>query len=107
MSQQIRRAVLVLGLTAAFLLTATAPSHAAGARSSFMDKGFAASLWGWLENLLPGGTTPVAPVGRTVGVYEKEGSMIDPNGRPLPSGSTAPTSATSADEGSMIDPNGK
>lgn len=107
MSQQIRRVFVALGLMATLFLAAPSPSHAAGFRNSFLDKGFAGRIWEWLESLVPRMATPSSMTGRTVSAYEKEGSGIDPNGGTRPPGMSAPTSITNSDEGSAIDPNGK
>ena len=107
MFQQIRRTFVALGLTAALFLAAPSPSSAAGLRNSLTANDFAARVWAWLEGLLPGSSTPVSTSRKPAVLLEKEGSMIDPNGRLLPTGSSAPTSATSSDQGSAIDPDGK
>lgn len=107
MSQQIRRVFVALGLTATLFLATPSPSSAAGLRNSLVANDFAARVWAWLEGLLPGSTAPVSTSRKPAALLEKEGSAIDPDGRSLPTGSSAPASSTNSDQGSMIDPNGK
>lgn len=93
MSRQIRRGLALAALVAALLMVAPGPSWAAG-------RGTAPSLWqkawSWISKHWP---TLSAPVG------EKEGSMIGPDGKPLPP--PTPGNATAAgEEGSTISPDG-
>ncbi|MFL6258991.1 MAG: hypothetical protein ACJ76Y_04695 [Thermoanaerobaculia bacterium] len=96
MSQQARRIVAALGLMAALLFAAPAPSRAAGFwEVPVLTPGIAARVRTWLEGWLP------VPR-RANGV--KQGSGVDPNGSVSPSTSPAPGSTTN--QGSGVDPNG-
>lgn len=100
---QSRRAVATLSLAAALFLVLPAPSQAAGlwtAPSEVISR-----VWSWMEGL--GIVKPAVPSRRMAAQREKQGGMIDPDGRTTP-GTTPvapPTSATS-DQGGMIDPDG-
>lgn len=104
MSQRNRRVLAALGLAAALCLILPAPSRAAGLWEVPV-MGFTARVWSWLEGRgltgRPGARPPAA-------VWEKEGSMIDPDGRPTPgTTSTPPPGSATSDQGSMIDPDGR
>lgn len=102
MSLRFRRAAAALCLGAALFLLLPVPSHAAGFGPGSLT--VAARVWSWLESLgiVHQPASPRKPVGRG----EKQGGMIDPDGRTSPGPApTAPSSATS-DQGSMIDPDG-
>lgn len=107
MSQQIRRVLVALGLMAALFLAAPAPSRAAGLRNALPVNDLAARFWTWMEGLLPGATALSPASHKPAAGLQKEGSMIDPNGRTQPSPLPAPTSSAASDQGSMIDPNGR
>ncbi len=98
MSQQLRRVLAAVGLTAALLLVAAAPSEAAGhgkpmiSRTGSFD--VLAQAWSWLESLVPApapraiqrktiytGTIPVSPSPPPPSTGG-QGNMIDPEGRP-------------------------
>lgn len=98
MSRQLRRVLAAVGLTAALLLAAAAPSQAAGYGKPTMSRVSAfdvlARAWSWLESLLPapapraiqqkttytGTTIPVSPPPAPPATGG-QGSMIDPEGR--------------------------
>ncbi len=97
MSQHSRRTLAALGLMAALLLAAPAPSRAAGLwEIPAAVPEIAARVRAWLEGL-----PPEAHGGRAARTA-KQGSAIDPNGRPVRSTSSGATT----DQGSAIDPNG-
>jgi hypothetical protein len=102
MSQKIRRALAVAAVAATLSLLWPAPSHAA-ALWEWQPADLAARVWSWLEDLgiLPREAT-------TSGArWEKEGSMLEPNGQPHSGGtSSTPPVSTTSDEGSLIEPNG-
>jgi len=102
MFQRIRRSLAMIGLLTAFFLALPAPSQAAPLWGPAASAGIAVRVWSWLESLglAP---RPAATSRRPASRWEKQGSMIDPNGL-LPT--TPPPSATSSDQGSGIDPNG-
>lgn len=98
MSLKFRRGTAALGLAVTLLLTVPAPSWA-GERG---NASILESAWSWLASLW--GAFPAGSP------FDKEGSMIDPNGgRKPPYGPPPPPPPNArmrADEGSMIDPNG-
>ncbi|HEY3568850.1 MAG TPA: hypothetical protein VGP73_13025 [Thermoanaerobaculia bacterium] len=98
MSQHVRRSLAALGLMAALLFAAPAPSRAAGLwEIPVLAPEAAARVRTWLEGwLLPASPRRAAPA-RT-----KQGSALDPNG----STTTSPTSGSTSDQGSALDPNG-
>ena len=81
-------------------LTLPAPSQAAGLWDPAASAGLTARVWSWLEDLGLVPRQPAAASRRPVSRWQKQGSMVDPNGTVLPAGTT-PT-----DQGSGIDPNG-
>jgi len=97
MSQKIRRALAVAAVLSALSLALPAPAHAAALRH-WQPTNVASWFWSWLQDL---GLVPQAE--KPAGGMEKEGSMLDPDGRTTPG--TTPT--TSSDEGSMLDPDGR
>jgi hypothetical protein len=94
MSQRFRRSLAVMGLLMALFLALPVTSQAAGLWEPAASAGLTVRVWSWLEGL---GLIPrqPAPASR----WEKQGSMVDPNGQPLPA-------STTPDQGSGIDPNG-
>jgi|tagenome__1003787_1003787.scaffolds.fasta_scaffold19660049_1 hypothetical protein len=97
MSQSVRRILAALGLAAALLVAAPAPSRAAGLWEIPALPGLTARLSIWLEGLLPGAPRE-ASHRRVVTEKQTTASSFSP---------TAPTSSTtSSDQGSAIDPNG-
>ncbi len=98
MPQHARRTLAALGLMAALLFAAPAPSRAAGLWEvpALMPE-IAARVRTWLEGWLPGPRR-----GRENGA--KQGSGLDPNGSSAPSTSSDP--GTSSNQGSGLDPNG-
>ena len=104
MSQRNRRTLAKAGLLAALFLALPMPSQAAGPWEPGIVVGVATRAWSWLENL---GLIPrqPAPAQRPVSRWEKQGSMIDPNGGHWVTIPTAP-SVDPSDQGSGIDPNG-
>jgi len=102
MSQKIRRALAVAAVLSALSLALPVPAHAVVLRH-WQPANIASWFWSWLQDL---GLVPGSAVPRSA-PYQKEGSMIDPNGQPH-SGSTpsTPPGTTTSDEGSMLDPNG-
>ena len=98
MSQHARRVLAALGLAAALLFAAPAPSRAAGLWEvpALMPE-IAVRVRTWLAGWLPGSRR--AAVRGT-----KQGSGVDPNGSTVPS--TSPTSGTTTNQGSGVDPNG-
>jgi hypothetical protein len=100
MFQRIRRSLAMIGLLTAFFLALPAPSQAATLWEPAASAGIAVRVWSWLESLglAP---RPAAPPRRPASRWEKQGSMIDPNGTP-----THPAATTNSDQGSGIDPNG-
>lgn len=106
MSQQLRRVLVALGLTAALFLAAPAPSQAAGWRNILSGNDLTERLWAWMEGLLQGAVAPSLTSHKPAAGLQKEGSMIDPNGQPHSGTVPAPTSSTTSDQGSGIDPNG-
>jgi hypothetical protein len=101
MSQKNRRTLAVASVIAALFLALPAPSQAAGLWS-WEPVDLAARMWSWLEDLgvLPQGAASAhQPSVR----WEKEGSMVDPNGQPR---STTPPASTNSDEGSGVNPDG-
>lgn len=83
MSQHVRRTLVTLGLMAALLFAAPAPSRAAGLWEALAMPGLTARIAAWLESL-----APEAP---------RKKAIQSPTDLP---------SATSSDQGSAIDPNG-
>jgi len=102
MSRKTRRALALASVIAALFLTFPAPSQAAGFWS-LPPADLAVRMWSWIESLgLFQGPAPQPRPTR----WEKEGSMVDPNGQPgihL----TAPSATSNTDEGSMVDPDGR
>ncbi len=94
MSQKLRRTLAVAVVLSALSLALPPPSQAASLWS-WQPVDLATRLWSWLQDL---GLVPQAE--KPSGGYEKEGSMIEPDGR------TTPARATNSDEGSMIEPDG-
>ncbi len=96
MPQHARRTLAALGLMAALLFAAPAPSRAVGLWEvpALMPE-IAVRVRTWLEGWLPG---PRRENGA------KQGSGLDPNGSSSPS--TSPTSGTPSNQGSGLDPNG-
>jgi hypothetical protein len=94
MSQQVRRVLAALGLTAALLLAAPAPSRAAGLRGLPAVPEISARVWAWLEGLLPAAP---APSRRPARGEKQTSSPVYP---------TAPATSPTSDQGSAIDPNG-
>src|SRR5215210_8911502 len=99
MSHRLRRSLAAMGMAAALLLALPAPSQAAGFWAAPAAAGLTARVWSWLESLGLAPRQPAAASRRPVSRWEKQGNMIDPNGVPLPAGTTP-------DQGSGIDPNG-
>ena len=101
MSRRNRMVLTAIGLMAALSLTAPAPSHAVGLwENGILMADTLAKAWSWLAGQLPGST----PWQRTA-PWEKEGSMINPDGgNSLVAVPVSPRD--SADEGSMINPDG-
>ena len=98
MPQHARPILAALGLTAALLLAAPAPSRAAGLwEIPVLTPGIAACVQTWLEGWWPGPRR--APVRGT-----KQGSALDPNGNPVPT--TSPSTGSTSNQGSALDPNG-
>lgn len=92
---------IALALAAVLLLSAAVPVQAVGFGSRGASSGAWDSLWSWLAGVWG----EVAEVG----MMEKQGSGIDPNGIPRPEGSGIDPNAGEAmqsDQGSGIDPNG-
>jgi hypothetical protein len=101
MSRRNRMVLTAIGLVAALSLTAPAPSHAVGLWESGIPMAeIFAKAWSWLAGHLPGSK----PRQRTA-PWEKEGSMINPNGGGSLIADPVPP-PDGADEGSMINPNG-
>jgi hypothetical protein len=100
MFQRIRRSLAMIGLLTAFFLALPAPSQAAALWEPAASAGIAVRVWSWLESLglAP---RPAATSRRPASRWEKQGSMIDPNGL-----LTNPPVVTNSDQGSGIDPNG-
>jgi hypothetical protein len=103
MSQRNRRVLAALSLTAALLLALPMPARAMGLWE-IPSVGLTARVWSWLEKLGIGGKG--TETGRPAARWEKEGSAIDPDGRPHPGVPTPPASATS-DAGITVDPDGR
>ena len=53
MSQQLRRVLAAVGLTAALFLALPAPSRAVALREPAISFGLMDRVWSWLESLLP------------------------------------------------------
>lgn len=101
MSRGNRLVLAAAGLAAALFLATPAPSQAVGLwEGAIPAVGTLEQAWNWLTGLFPSSK----PQERRA-TWEKEGSMINPNGGgwviadPLPP-------LDSSDEGSMINPNG-
>jgi hypothetical protein len=87
MSKRIQRCLTAVALVGAFLLTAPAPTLAAGFwRPAAEAPGLVARAWAWMAKI---GVVP-----RMAVVWEKEGSAIDPDGAPRTS--TTPTPPANA-----------
>jgi hypothetical protein len=98
MSQHVRRTLAALGLMAALLFAAPAPSRAAGLwEVPALVPGIAVRVRTWLEGCLPG-PRRAAPATRG----GKQGSGLDPKW----STSTSPTTGSTSNQGSGLDPNG-
>jgi hypothetical protein len=96
MSQHARRVLAALGLLAALLFAAPAPSRAAGLWEVLVPMpGIAVRVRTWLEGWLPGPR-------KTNG--GKSGSGVDPNGSTAPS--TSPTSGSTSNQWSGAGPSG-
>ena len=94
MSLHLRRVLAAVGLTAALLLAAAAPSGAAGFPKPIVSVDLLGRAWSWLESLLPAapapraiqpkttytGTIPVSPSPAPTSTGG-QGGMIDPEGR--------------------------
>ena len=94
MSRNSRRTLAVAVLSA--LSLALPPPSKAASLWTWQPPDLAARVWSWLQDL---GLIPQAE--KPSGGLEKEGSMIEPDGR------KAPVSApVNSDEGSMIEPDG-
>lgn len=103
MSSSAKARCVAVVLSAVLLLAAVAPAQAAPLGSRGDSSGVLSALWSWLEAAW-GVFVPV-------GVMEKQGSAIDPNGGTPPEGSAinpngGPVESTTSDQGSAIDPNG-
>lgn len=98
MSHRNRTILSTAALLAALILAAPSPSHASPHAWNLPITAAWDRAWTWLANLLPGGATQKPGVAQT-----KEGSAINPDGRP--SLATPPT-GTQSEEGSAINPNG-
>ena len=98
MSKRNQRCLAAAVLAGAFLLTAPAPSQAAGFwRPAAEVSGLAVRAWFWLEMAVWGKEgSAIDPDGVTV-VWEKEGSAIDPNGAPRTSSTPTPPATALAD----------
>jgi hypothetical protein len=96
MSQHVRRTLAALGLMAALLFAAPAPSRAAGLwEVPALTPGIALRVRTWLEGWLPGPR-------RANGI--KQGSGVDPNGSTVPP--VSPSTGSTSNQGSGVDPNG-
>lgn len=95
MSQRIQRSLVVASLAVALFMAVPVPSQAAGWGEEAGLASFFERIWGWMENFLPE---------RPESSWDKEGSMIDPDGQPKPASTAA--SSPAGDEGSAIDPDG-
>ena len=92
MSQKIRSLVLILAL--ALLFVSSAYAAPAGSRPAGRPAvSFLAVAWNWIASFLPW----------TVGIGEKAGSQMDPNGEPQQS---TILSIETTNAGSQMDPNG-
>ena len=97
-----RRAAAALSLAAALFLVLPAPSQAAGLWE--IPSAVVSRVWSWMESL--GIVKPAVPARRPVARWEKQGSMIDPDGQTVPgTAPTAPPASATSEEGSTIDPN--
>jgi len=92
MSQKIRRTLAVAVVLSALSLALPPPSQAASPRS-WQPLDLAARMWSWLQDL------GLVPQAEKPSRLEKQGSMVDPDGRKNPT-------STSSDQGSMVDPDG-
>lgn len=90
MSSSAKARCIAVVLAAVLLLAAVVPAQAAVPGSRGMSSSVIDALWSWLgaawEAFVP------------VGLMEKEGALIDPNG--------GETVQSTSDQGSGIDPNG-
>ena len=102
MSQQLRRVLAAVGLTAALLLLAAAPSRAAGSGKPMISRLSSVDVlsraWSWLESFLQASTAPRAIHQKTVATGS---TPVAPPPGPPP-GPPPPTG-----QGNMIDPEGK
>ncbi len=106
LQRRMRRALTVAALATVVALTAPVQGEAAGFRAGAESPGLWTAALHWL------GSWWVSGWG--VGVFEKVGSGIDPNGRDGQGSGTSPTGSSSQsveppiepDKGSGIDPDG-
>lgn len=93
MSFRFRRTAAALCLGTALFLVSPVPSHAAGFGPGPVTL---ARVWSWLESL--GIVQPVPSPHKPAAKWEKEGSMIDPDGRTVTgTAPTAPPSSATSD----------
>jgi hypothetical protein len=91
MSQRNRIVFAAAALAAVLLLMAPAPSRAAAFREVKLPAaGLVEQLWSWLADRLPGGASM-----EMAARWEKEGSAIDPMGKPQ---TTPPPASTAQDD---------
>ena len=84
-----QRWLAAAGLASTLLLAVPSPSMAAGHwKPAAEAPSLAVRVWSWLESL------GIAPRLRTVVVWEKEGSAIDPDGTPRPGDPKPPTTSS-------------
>ena len=102
MSKKNRRALAIVAVVSALTLALPAPSQAADLWD-WQPAKVAAQVWSWLEGL---GLIPQPE--KPSGGLQKEGSMVEPDGRTTHgSSSTTTPASTNGDEGSMVDPDGR
>jgi hypothetical protein len=91
MSQRNRIVIAALAL-AALLLASPSPSRAAGLRESRLPGiGALEQIWTWVISFWPDREAP-----QPANAWEKEGSVINPNGQP--SSSSTPPAASAQEE---------
>lgn len=95
MSQQLRRVLAAVGLTAALFLALPAPSRAVALREPAISFGLMDRVWSWLESLLPAADR--GPAAQPKNATAGRTTVMQPPVLPLPT----------EDQGSMIDPDGK
>jgi hypothetical protein len=100
MSQQLRRVLAAVSVTAALLLAVAAPSRAAGFREPASSGDIMSRVWSWMESLLPGVVSPAAPHQRPAGMLEKTTTSGGTTPMPIAPSPGAPG------QGNMIDPEG-